>query len=216
MSIQQTAQAAVAVFPPSSITTSQSVLPLRVVMVAISGAETGGTWDPSAVGDPCTAYPSLPCCQGGTSFGLWQIHTVHSAYLTRITGSSNACDWLAWLSTPKNCAIAAYNIYESQGLNAWSTYADGSWTPHIAAARSAVQAAEQQASAPGIAAVVTPTRPILSRPVVGWGLVGLAAIAGGLTVLAVEADGHWPQLKAWGKREAQGARTDWERMSGNE
>lgn len=214
MSIQQTAQAAVAVFPRSSITTSQGVLPLRVVMVAISGAETGGTWDPSAVGDPCTAYPSLPCCQGGTSFGLWQIHTVHSAYLTRITGSSNACDWLAWLSTPKNCAIAAYNIYQSQGLNAWSTYANGSWAAHIAAARSAVQAAEN-ATAPGVAAVVTPLRPVLSRRVVGWGLVGLAAVAAGLTVLAVETDGHWPQLKAWGHKEAVTAEEDWERMTGH-
>ena len=49
MSIEQAAQAAVSVFPNTSVTTPYGTYSLRVVMVAIAGAESG--WDPTANGD---------------------------------------------------------------------------------------------------------------------------------------------------------------------
>lgn len=144
MSIQQAAQAAVSVFPNTSITTPHGTFSLRVVMVAISGAES--SWDPTANGDCGLGGPSCGSCAGGgnqaTSWGLWQIHNVHSAYLSQVSGSSSPCGWQQWLFTPHNNAVAAYNIYQSQGLNAWTTWQTGAYAAYLSQATSAVQSAQ--------------------------------------------------------------------------
>jgi hypothetical protein len=139
------AQAAVQVFPPA----------IQVTMVAIAGAESA--WDPQAAGDPCAANPGVPCCAGATSFGLWQIHTVHAAYLRQVTGSNDPCVWRAWLSDPVHNAQAAYAVYRSQGFAAWTTYTSGAYRAYLAAAQQAVaQARAQRGSGNGGVGVVPP------------------------------------------------------------
>jgi hypothetical protein len=138
---QVVAAAAVQTFPAVTVSTPAGPLPLAVVMTAIAGAETGGTWDLYATGDPCAAYPDLPCCAGGTSFGPWQIHTVHADYLQRVTGSADPCVWRQWLAVPANSARAAYAVYRGPGgLNNWTSYTNGSWQRYVAAAQAAVRA----------------------------------------------------------------------------
>jgi len=138
MSLAQAAQAAVQVFPPA----------IQVTMVAIAGAESG--WDPTAAGDPCTANPGVPCCDGFTSFGLWQIHTVHTDLLRQLTGSADPCVWRAWLSDPVHNAVAAYAVYRSpSGLANWTTYTDGAYRAYLAQAQAAVAQARAGAGAGG-------------------------------------------------------------------
>ena len=109
MNIQACAQAAVAQFPDVTVATTQGTLPLRSVMVAIGGAESG--WDPSAAGDPCSSYPAAACCEGNTSFGWLQYHLVYGArttWLTQATGSADPCAWAGWLQNQENCARACW------------------------------------------------------------------------------------------------------------
>ena len=136
MSLRSCAAAAVAAFPSVTVDTTAGSLPLPVVMVAIAGAES--TWTDNAAGDYGLAGPS---CGGYTSWGLWQIHSVHSAYLESVTGSTNPCTWASWLYVPANCAAAALAVYQSQGLGAWTTYQDGRWQANIAKAQAAIAAA---------------------------------------------------------------------------
>lgn len=73
------------------------------IAVAVAMAESSG--DPNAVGD------------GGTSYGLWQIHwTVHPD--TYQTDPKELFD-------PQTNANAAYTVFLQQGWNAWSTYGSG-------------------------------------------------------------------------------------------
>ena len=163
MSLASCAAAAVAVFPSQTVTTTAGPLPLRVVMVAIAGAES--TWRDTAAGDtpnqlraagygataaaeqPYACPPGDP--NGTTSWGLWQINVVHRSYLESASGASTPCGWAQWLYIPVNCATAALSVYQSSGLGAWSTYADGRWAANIAAATSAVAAAEQSTAGGG-------------------------------------------------------------------
>lgn len=138
MSLTACATVAVATFPNRAVATTAGSLPLPVVMVAIAGAESG--WRDNAAGD--YGLPG-PTCSGYTSWGLWQIHSVHSSYLLSVTGSYNPCYWAQWLYVPANCARAALSVYTSQGLTAWSTYNDGRWAANIAKAQAAVAAAGQ-------------------------------------------------------------------------
>lgn len=180
MSLQSAAQAALAVF------SSQS---LAVTMTAIAGAESG--WSDGALGDCGLSGPS---CEGCTSFGLWQIHTIHSNYLTAVTGSSQPCMWYQWLSTPENCAQAALAVYNSQGLGAWTTYQNGAYKQHLAQAQSAIDALVASSSSPsstssapsspapsgGVYVSSTPNSTSSSSSFLLLGVLALAGIAGGL------------------------------------
>lgn len=207
MSVQQAAAAAMAVFPGATIATSQGDLSLQTVMVAIAGAESG--WTVDADGDCGLGGPSCGSCSdesgGSTSWGLWQIHNVHSEMLTNYAGSTEACAWRNWLFNAENNAKAAFAIYEEQGLGAWSTWQSGAWAAHVSAAQQALSALS---ASPGPAAStangesqanVAGTAPAAPRhvPWVGWGLVGVSLLAAGATVAVVETDTHWSDIRQW-------------------
>ena len=202
MSVQQAASAAVRVFADSLIATPRGSLSLRVVMVAIAGAESN--WDPQALGDYGLGGPT--CGNSSTSWGLWQIHNVHSAYLARVTGSPNPCTWVQWLMDPLNNAKAAEDIYQSQGLAAWSTYSSGAWAGYIGAAQSAVQAAGSAAASPTTSsaspttATVSPPAYLPRRVALGVGLAGVLVMAGGLAWLAYDTEDAWePRERQWAR-----------------
>lgn len=178
MSIQQAAQAAVQVFPNASISTSRGMLPLRVVMVAIAGAES--SWQPSDLGDyGYDAQHGL--CNGYSSWGLWQIHNVWSPYLIQQVGSSNPCRWAQWLFNPLNNAKAAYHVYQLQGLNAWTTYQTGAWLQYLASAQQAVQQIEGSHTTRPSTPKSTPVSPTtVPRPVTAltWLPLLLTAVGG--------------------------------------
>lgn len=146
------AKAALQAFPAIAIATPVGTLPLPVVMVAIAGVESD--WVPTADGD--CGYPGPACgtCTltgqpNATSWGLWQIHNVHAALLTRLTGSSDPCTWRSWLHVPAHNAQAAYAVYQEQGLGAWTSYGSGAWQQQVAVARQAVILAGGSAGSPG-------------------------------------------------------------------
>lgn len=165
------AQAAVQIFPNVAIATSVGTIALPVAMVAIAGSESCG-WNDQAVGDCGYGGPSCGICtcgpgQGGTSWGAWQIHNVHSAYLQGATGSADPCVWHQWLSIPLNCARAALAIYQGPGgLGNWSTWRDGSWKKHLPLAQTAVQAAQNLGLQP------VPILPVLA----GWAVLALFSV----------------------------------------
>lgn len=183
MSAAVAASAALAFFPDATVQTTAGPLSLRVVMVAIAGAETAGTWSPRAQGDALSIYrdggaSEAPySCGGYTSEGLWQINMpAHYPYLESVTGSSSSCYWAQWLWSPQNNAQAALAVYRSQGLGAWTTYQDGSWRSYLSQAQQAVAAAApqggQQPSTPSTGSV---TLRAAAVPVLGT--LGLSAIA---------------------------------------
>jgi hypothetical protein len=138
VSIQDAAQAAVTTFPEALVQTPDGTFPLPVVMVAIAGAESG--WDDSAQGDYGLGGPS---CGGYTSWGLWQVHNVHAAYLTQQTGSSDPCVWARWLYDPANNAAAAWALLSGDvpgGLSNWTTWNTGAYRAYLGQAAAAVAA----------------------------------------------------------------------------
>lgn len=141
MSIQQAAQAAVAVFPATPIRTRSGLYSLPVVMVAIAGPQS--SWIADQPGDRVGTCPGCygPNCAGMTSWGLWQIHNSTQPFLTQVTGSSDPCTWARWLYDPVNNARAAYYLYRAQGLQrAWG--GDSTWdTDAVEAALPQAQAA---------------------------------------------------------------------------
>ena len=205
MSIQQAVQAVQGAFPNISVPTTHGSFPLWVVMVAISGAETGGTWNPTAGGDCGLGGPSCgPCLFGGTgatSWGLWQIHNVHATYLTTQTHSADPCVWRQWLEDPDHNAQAAASVWRSQGLAAWTTYLDGHWATFIPAARQALATARPTSTS-------TPTPTVTA----GWMLLGLGVITG-FAVWGNREEGGRPA--AWVRRQeqtlARDLRQDWQR-----
>jgi biotin carboxyl carrier protein len=82
-----------------------------VRMVAEAGGESG--YDPGAVGD------------GGSSIGLWQIHTGWNPWAASMN-----------LKDPFQNAKAAMRIFRSQGVGAWH----GDHTPYIGTAKAAIRA----------------------------------------------------------------------------
>ncbi|MDA8118469.1 MAG: hypothetical protein M0Z85_00125 [Gammaproteobacteria bacterium] len=207
MSIQEAAGAAMSVFPGATIATSQGDLSLQTVMVAIAGSESG--WTVDADGDCGLGGPSCGSCSGesgsATSWGLWQIHNVHSEMLTNYSGSGEACGWRSWLFNAANNAKAAFAIYEEQGLEAWSTWQSGAWASHVGAAQDALTALSaapgpsESAENGGSQAITAGTAPAAPRhvPWVGWGLVGVSLLAAGATVAVVETDTHWSDIREW-------------------
>lgn len=84
-------------------------------MIAIAYAESGG--DPSKHNGNAST--------GDDSYGLWQINMIGSMGPSRrkqfgITSNTQLLD-------PATNAKAAYIVYKSQGLNAWSTYKRGDY-----------------------------------------------------------------------------------------
>ena len=189
MSLASCALAAVAMFPAVSVQTTAGVLPLRVVMVAIAGAES--SWADNAAGDPLSIYSdggmseAAHSCGGRTSFGLWQINLpAHYPYLRSATGSTSPCSWASWLFVPANCARAALAVYQSQGLGAWTTYQDGRWRANIAAAQQAVASAQSPpATGGGILASLPPATPVLAG--IGVAVLAVVAIEAGAAELVV-------------------------------
>lgn len=141
MAISDCTLAAVVTFPNTIIQTPYGAFALPVVMIAIAGAESG--WDDASEGDWGDGGST---CDGSTSWGLWQIHNVHSTWLINATGSTNPCVWQQWLSTPTNNAQAALAIYEGQGLTAWTTYQTGAYKQYLSQAQTAVNEAQGGAS----------------------------------------------------------------------
>lgn len=191
-SIQQAAQAAVAVFPTTAVSTPHGTYPLRVVMVAIAGRESG--WNPSAAGDCGDSGPACGSCtyggSGATSWGLWQIHNVHSAYLTRQTHSTNPCTWKQWLTDPLNNAQAARSLYHgnlSTFLGNWSSWTQQQYVPYLGQAALAVRSAETRTTS-------TTTPSIKKTPVI---LIPLALMAVG--ILGVGADESWASHNMTGR-----------------
>jgi hypothetical protein len=177
VSIAQAAEAAVSVFGSATVETTAGQLPLSVAMVAIAGAETGGTYDPQARGD-YGLDPSYGLCDGYSSWGLWQIHNVHRAYLIRVTGSFEPCAWASWLGDPMNCARAALAVYEGQGLGAWTTYTDGVWRRYLADAQQAVSQAIGQGSGTSAPKTPAPRQPSDALLLAGVGAAAAAVAAG--------------------------------------
>lgn len=180
MSLQDCTAAAVHTFRSSTIVaTPYGRFPLPVIMVAIAGAESA--WSDIARGD--YGLPG-PQCGGYTSWGLWQIHSVHSAYLSRVTGSSNPCDWAAWLYVPVNNAAAAAAVMGSNvaaGLTAWTTWNTGAYRQYLQTAAAAVAAA----AGAGVTKAPTPA-PVPTSGTAPWvvpgvlGVLGLGALVGAL------------------------------------
>jgi Lysozyme like domain len=101
-----------------------------VMAVAIAGAETGGTWSP-------TAHNPIP---PDNSYGLWQINMLGNLGPARraqfhLTSNDELYD-------PDTNARAMYAIsHGGTNWGAWSTYLSGAYNGHLTTARAAVQAA---------------------------------------------------------------------------
>jgi len=158
------------VFPTTPISTSAGMLPLRVVMVAIAGAEDNFTNGP---GDKINGS-SIPYttwnCNGYTSLGTWQIHIpVHFDLVTKLMTQSGAksvtdpCAMAQWLSNYQNCAgVAAYIAgNDGGGLSAWTTWNDGSWKQFIP---QGLQSVSSITTGVPMVPVVSPTQPVSTQP----------------------------------------------------
>lgn len=222
MSIHALAQAVTAVFPDRVIVTPQgSHLPLRRVMLAIAGVETG--WSAQylagdAVGGCSTCFH--PACRGYTSYGYWQVHfPAWASYLKQATGSRSACDWADWLSNPTHSAEAAWHLYQTaekefgNGLQPWWPDVTGTWRyphvtsthpaylEHLSAARQAlaqVAAAtashKQHPTAPGPTPAPTPTQG--TTPSRSFWVIALGSgLVGAGVLVGLEFDWHWPQVR---------------------
>jgi len=165
-----------------------------VILVAIAGAETGGSWNQYAAGDnpdDIAAYvwdrqhPGLPregpewdallqrlrdeylphACNGFTSFGLWQINLRWNDELVgQLSGYIYPCDLAAWLYVRQNNARAARAVYDRQTKTAWTTYNVQSHLRYIDAARAAVIAALIRAGQVPQPPLVTPGPPVIPGP----------------------------------------------------
>lgn len=142
------ARAAVATFPNITIRTPDGDFPLAVVMVAIGGAETGGTWSATSQGDYGLGSPS---CHGYTSFGVWQVHLPAWAdVIARVSGvpATNPCGQAQWLYDVGNCAQMANIILTSNPvphLVNWTTWQNGAYRNYLSVAQAAVSAVQPAA-----------------------------------------------------------------------
>lgn len=179
MSLAQAVAAAQGAFPAVTVSTPAGPYPLPVVMVAIAGAES--SWNPQALGDYGDGGPTCPAIGTATSFGLWQIHNVHAAYIAQQAGSSDPCVWIPWLFTPAHNAAVAASLVRSPGLSAWTTYRTGAWQRYLGAAQAAFSpaGAPSSSSAPvssggtGVAAAAP------APSWLWWAFIGLAVLTWG-------------------------------------
>ena len=171
-SVVTVASAAAATFPATTVQTPYGAYPLPVVMAAIAMAEDGGGTGP---GDPLSIYQDGGAaeqawsCGGYTSFGAWQVNLpANHALVASLSGIGDPCGMATWLQDYGNCAQAALAIYRSQGLGAWTTYQEGTYSGWLPAAAQAL----------GVGGGAT--LPIVSAPVA----IGLGGIALGVLLLA--------------------------------
>lgn len=117
------AAAAREVFPWQDVPTTVGTLPLPVVMTMIAYAESGfGRWKAGPID---RSYRGDGSCGGYGYGGVWQIGlAAHAAWLKQQTGSASPCVWLRWLYDDYHAAVAAYQVYRSQGFPAWDVYRD--------------------------------------------------------------------------------------------
>ena len=128
VALAEAVAAARATFAPLPVPTPLGTMALPAVMVAIAGAESG--WDARCAGDGGLRGPSCAGLAAGrpvpaaTSFGLWQIHTVHGGLLRAAAGSDDACAWAEWLYDPLHNAQAAAAILGAgtAGLRNWTSW----------------------------------------------------------------------------------------------
>jgi hypothetical protein len=185
MSFQDAVNAA-SIFPNVPIQTPNGTYPLPVVMVAIAGAES--SYQNDAKGDYGLGGPT---CDGSTSWGLWQIHNVHSQYLTQVTGSSNPCDWENWCFNPNNNAKAALAIINgfpsplSALQNAWYTdWKTGSYVQYLGKAQQAMNSTTVYQSAGLTAAPVVSSAPppVNVTKIEEYGIIAIILIFGIIAV----------------------------------
>ncbi len=122
---------------------------------------------------------------GYTSWGLWQINSVHGDILTSLTGSSSPDDWEQWLFDPNNNAQAAIAVYNQalqdygNGFQPWSADT-GKWEQYEQQATDAIAVANQQGSGSGNGN--TPPGGTVSMPSAWWWIAGGALLAAGLVI----------------------------------
>ncbi len=134
---QLIALAALKTFPNIDVNTKYGRMYVPTLMTAIGGAES--SFNPFANGDLAVDYPDLPQCGGYTSFGTWQIHTIHYQFLISATGSHDPCVWAKWLYNIDNNARAAASILGSNlDFAAWSSYNDGGLLNYVGDAQAVV------------------------------------------------------------------------------
>jgi hypothetical protein len=121
-------------------------------MAAIAAAES--SYGTNLVGD------------GGTSFGLWQIHTPAWPQFDPTSLTNNA----------QYNAAAAVQVYNKQGLDAWSTWTNG--------AAQAILNASGGSPAPSTAASSSPAAVFAPSPIPATVTTGLAVLAA-IVVLVV-------------------------------
>jgi cell wall-associated NlpC family hydrolase len=102
---------------------------VHVIMVAISKAESG--WNTTAIN---TANSN-----GSVDRGLFQVNSIHGFDANRL------------LNDAQYNTECAKNIYDRQGLGAWSVYNSGAWQKYEAEARQAVAQSDNVAGSPVLA-----------------------------------------------------------------
>lgn len=165
-------------FPNTTIKTSVGNYPLPVVMVAIAGAES--SFDPKAKGD--YGY-SGPTCDGSTSWGLWQIHNSHSAYLTKQTGSTNPCTWEQWCFDPGNNAKAALAVIngfpnvQTAVENTWqTTWNNNKYVPFLSQAQEGMGVTPSAPTTVSVTSVVSPLSTISTGKLDEYAVIGFVGI----------------------------------------
>lgn len=144
----------------------------------ISGAETGGTYDPNVLGDL-----GLQNATWGPSVGVFQIRTLKAE-----TGRGTARD-IQWLqgSLPHQVA-AAYEISAGgRNFTPWSTYTSGKYTQYLPGSGQLAQDAglwgkTKGLLGDGLGAVTDPLVNGIEEAAVtlGFALLGVALVAGGV------------------------------------
>lgn len=192
MSIQVAAQAALSYWPTGDAITA----------VAISGSETGGSYDPAIGGDSpnelvpygVPTWQSRPyaCPQtdtGFTSWGLWQVNLMaHSQLVASLSGLSpqDPCGLAGWLQDPNNNAQAAHAVWAGVGgsWEPWTTYRDGGYTAYLPAAQTAIGNASLFVPPPYLGTRTTSEGALIAGAVgvglLGVGLLGVGRITGHL------------------------------------
>lgn len=164
--------------------------PMAAIMVAIAGPESGYRTD--AVGDV-----GIQTGTWGPSVGLWQIRSIKAD-----TGTGRPRD-ASRLKDPVFNASAAYSIYKSQGLGAWTAYSSGAYRSFLGKANAA--AGTGGAAVPPVSSSPSSgtagAQPVGLGPLEGWNPL---AWPGQLLSRAAEgtADAVWakvaPFLITWG------------------
>ena len=100
-----------------------------ITMLAIGAAESAQYTQDR--GDKGLGNPIYQC-EGYASFSPWQIYApAHFDKYTRLTGSTDPCEWYKWTHNWKNAAKIAKEVLDSSSYNAWSVYKNGAYKTHL-------------------------------------------------------------------------------------